>query len=199
MSANYNYNENKVIELDESVYDPSYAYKYRRTGYSLSQEWGYLIDWKSPGKGYYTSQEEINESGLTFEGVQPKPGDFVYKDISGDKAINDRDKAPIGYGSVPRVTYGANFSVSYKGFDVSALVQGTGNWSDFYSSYGVFEYTKDGFFTDFHRNSWTQERYESGAKITYPRLTTSSSSNNYRNSDFWLQSVDFFRLKNVEL
>ena len=200
ISANYNYNENKVLELDEPVYDPSYAYPYRRTGYSLSQEWGYLIDWNSPGKGYYTSQEEIDNSGLTFDGVQPKPGDFVYKDISGDKAINDRDKAPIGYGSVPRVTYGANFSVSYKGFDFSALIQGTGRSSDYYSSYGVFEHQKDGFFTDFHRNSWTKERYESGAKITYPRLTAQSSgSYSTKENDFFIMDKSYVRLKNAEI
>ncbi len=200
ISANYNYNENKVIELDEPIFDPSYAYSYRRTGYSLSQEWGYLIDWNSPGKGYYTSQEEIDNSGLTFEGVQPKPGDFVYKDISGDKAINDRDKAPIGYGSVPRVTYGANFSISYKDFDISALIQGTGRSSDFYNSYGVFEYTKDGFFTDYHRNSWTKERFESGANITYPRLTAQSSgSYSTKENDFFIMDKSYIRLKNAEI
>ncbi len=200
VSANYNFNENKVIELDEALRDPSYKYPYEKTGYSLSQEWGYLIDWNSPGKGYYVSQEEIDNSGLTFDGVQPKPGDFVYKDISDDKAINDRDKAPIGYGSVPRVTYGANLSVSYKGFDFSALVQGTGKSSDFYSSYGVFEWTKDGFFTDYHRNSWTKERYESGAKITYPRLTAQTSgSYSTKENSFFIMDKSYVRLKNAEI
>ena len=198
--GNYNYNENKVLELDEPIYDPSYAYRYRRTGYSLSQEFGYLIDWNSPGKGYYTSADEITASGLTFQGTQPKAGDFVYKDISGDKVINDRDKAPIGYGSVPRVTYGASFSLSYKGLDVSALLQGTGKSSDYYSSYGVFEYLKEGFFTDIHRNSWTPERFESGSKITYPRLTSiATGSYSTQANDFFIMDKSYIRLKNAEI
>ena len=34
---------------------------------------------------------------------------------------------------------------------------------------------------------------------TLPRLTTTTGSNSYRNSDFWIEDASFFRLKNVEL
>lgn len=198
--GNYNYNENKVIEFDEPMFDESYAYRYNRTGYSLSQNWGYLIDWNSIGKGYFTSPEEIVSSGLTYDGKQPKPGDFIYKDLNGDKVINDKDKAPIKYGNVPRITYGANISVSYKGLDVSALVQGTAQTSAYYSTWGVMEFTRDGFYTDYHRNAWTKELYEAGGKITYPQLTTSDTgSSSTRENDFFIMDRSYFRLKNAEI
>jgi hypothetical protein len=34
---------------------------------------------------------------------------------------------------------------------------------------------------------------------TYPRLTTTDGANNFRNSTFWIESGDFFRIKNAEL
>ncbi len=198
--GNYNFNQNTVRNIDEPPYDPSYPYQYRRTGYSLSQNWGYKIDWGSVGKGYFTSQEEINNSGLTYTGIQPKPGDFVYKDLNGDKIIDDKDMAPIKYGYVPRVTYGANLSVTYKGFDLSALVQGVAQTSQYYTGFGVTESGEgNGSYVDYHRNAWTKERYEAGAKITYPRLTSASSSSSERPNDFFIMDRSYIRLKNAEI
>lgn len=34
---------------------------------------------------------------------------------------------------------------------------------------------------------------------TMPRLTTTTESNNFRDSSFWTENGSFFRLKNVEL
>lgn len=198
--ANYNYNQNTVINMDEAVNDPSFPYKYSRTGYSLSQNWGYEIDYNSPGHGYYTSQDEVNNSGLTYDGIQPKAGDFVYKDINGDKIINTKDYSPIKYGNIPRITYGANLSVSYKGIDVSALLQGTAQSSNYYSSWGVMENPGDGNYYEYMRNAWTKELYESGAQITYPRLTSllSGSSSSVPNS-FFIMDKSYLRLKNAEI
>jgi len=197
--GNYNYNENKVINFDEAPNDPSFPYKYQRTGYSLNQNWGYEIDWNSPGNGYFTSTEEIANSGLTYEGTQPQPGDFVYKDVNGDKVINTKDYSPIKYGNIPRITYGANISVSYKGFDLSAMLQGTAQFSSQYSSWGVFETPGgEGNYYDYHVNAWTKELYDAGEKITYPRLSTSGSSSLTANS-FFIMDKSYLRLKNAEI
>lgn len=198
--GNYNYNENVVINLDEPQFDSSYAYKYNRTGYSLSQNWGYLIDWNSPGKGYFTSKDEITNSGLTYGGIQPHPGDFVYKDLNGDNVINDRDKAPIKYGNIPRITYGASLSVTYKGFDFSALLQATAQASDYYTSWGITENTGEGYFSDIHINAWTKERYEAKLPISYPALTTiATGSSSLQANDFFIMDKSFIRLKNAEI
>lgn len=196
--GNYNYNNNTVINIDEAPNDASFPYKYQRTGFSLSQNWGYEINWKSPGKGYYVSQDEINNSGLTFDGIQPKPGDFVYVDANGDKIINSKDYVPIKYGSVPRITYGAGFTLNFKGIDMAVLFQGTSKVSQAYSSWGVYETPGDGNFFDYHLNAWTKELYDSGAKITYPRLSTTGSSSLAPNS-FFIMDKSYLRLKNAEI
>jgi hypothetical protein len=184
--------------MDEPPYDETYAFRYRRTGYSLSQNWGYLIDWKSMGKGYWISQEEIGNSGLIYSGVQPRPGDFVYKDLNGDKIIDEKDQAPVKYGFVPRITYGANLSVTYKGFDLSALIQGVAQTSQYYGGYGMVETLREGNFYDIHRNAWTKERYEAGEKITYPALSSRQGSSAKPN-DFYIMDRSYIRLKNAEI
>mgnify|MGYP000757574326 FL=1 len=106
------------------IRDRDYAYRTRTTGFSLGQNWGYIIDHSydpekgRDGTGFFYSDESIAKSGLTYEGVgTPEPGDFIYKDLNGDGVINDRDKAPIGYSSLlPRINYGFSLSANWKGF-----------------------------------------------------------------------------------
>lgn len=53
--VNFGFNDNTVIELDEPMRSEEYAYQYHEEGFRLGQEFGYLIDWNSPGNGYFTS------------------------------------------------------------------------------------------------------------------------------------------------
>lgn len=196
--GSFSYARNTVEFLDESYLGDDYASPYRSTGYSMGQNFGYLIDWDSPGKGYFTSQQEIDNYPAVYEGVQPRPGDFVYKDVNLDGVINTKDEIPIGYSKIPRITYGVNLACNYKGFDISALFQGVGQASVYYSDRGVFENGNDGFYAKHMFNSWTKERYESGAKIDYPALTSISSSS-LRNNDYFIQNRSYLRLKNAEI
>ena len=206
VSGNYNYNKNTVTNMDEAPNDPTYAYKYQQTGQSIGQNWGYIIDWNSPGHGYYTSQDEINKSGLKFDGIQPKPGDFVYKDINivngvkGDGIINGKDYAPIGYSNIPRISYGLTLGVSYKRFNFSAMFQGIDQASQYYNGWGVTEYDGDGNYYKYMNNAWTPALYNAGATISYPRLTTiaGGGSSDQPNS-FFIEDRSYLRLKNVQI
>lgn len=198
LNGNFNYNKNTVKYFDEAAYNEDYAYRYRRTGYSLSQTWGYLIDWNSPGHGYFTSQEEIDAYYPYVEGTAPRPGDFVYVDVNGDKKIDSKDYAPIKYGQVPRITYGATIQLNFKGFDLSCLFQGVAQTSQYYSGWGVFESQGVGTFFPHHRNAWTKERYESGQKIDYPALASATSASMTQNT-YFIMDRSYLRLKNAEI
>lgn len=102
-------------------------HKYRKTGYSLGQHFGYLIDYSNNG-GYWT-KEALAETDLTYEFGQPRPGDFVYKDLNDDNVINEADYAPIGNGTVPRFTYGFSLGFDFKGIDFSVFFQGLGGYT----------------------------------------------------------------------
>ena len=44
LGGNFSYARNKVISADEAILSADYAYRYRETGFSLGQNWGYVID-----------------------------------------------------------------------------------------------------------------------------------------------------------
>ena len=199
IKGNFGFNDNKIIEYDEPMRSEEYAYQYQTEGYRIGQAWGYLIDWNSPGKGYFTSQEEIDNYYPYEFGGKPRVGDFVYKDVNGDGVIDQKDISPIGYStSIPGITYGIALGLNYKGIDFNVLFSGLGRYSKYYSGQGVVEYTKSGTFFDWTRNGWTEERYNNGEKITYPAISTAQTVSHTTN-DFFIQNRSFLRLKNIEL
>lgn len=197
--VNFGFNDNTVIELDEPMRSEEYAYQYHEEGFRLGQEFGYLIDWNSPGNGYFTSQDEI-DSYYPYEfGGKPRVGDFVYKDVNGDGVIDQKDLSPIGYSTtVPGLNYGISLGLNFKGIDFNVLFSGLGRYSKYYSGQGVVEWTKQGTYFDWTRNGWTEERYKNGEKITYPAISTSQTVSHTEN-DFFIQNRSFLRLKNIEL
>lgn len=197
--VNFGFNDNTVIELDEPMRSEEYAYQYHEEGFRLGQEFGYLIDWNSPGNGYFTSQDEIDNYYPYEFGGKPRVGDFVYKDVNGDGVIDQKDLSPIGYSTtVPGLNYGISLGLNFKGIDFNVLFSGLGRYSKYYSGQGVVEWTKQGTYFDWTRNGWTEERYKNGEKITYPAISTSQTVSHTEN-DFFIQNRSFLRLKNIEL
>lgn len=191
------FSANKVIESPEVELGADYAYPYRQKGYSMGQNWGYVID-KSNGNGYFNSAQEIVSSGLTYEGGTPRPGDFIYKDLNNDKIINQKDMAPMGYPTLPRVSWGATYSMKWKNFDLYALLQGVDQVSQFNSGIGYYDYLNNGTYFKSHKTAWTSERYAENKLITGPALSTLSSTSN-RPNDYYLADKAYARLKNVEI
>ncbi|CAK7031727.1 MAG: TonB-dependent receptor P39 [Bacteroides sp.] len=196
VKGNFAYNKNVQKFMDEAMYSDQYAYRYRQTGFSIGQNFGYLID-TSNGNGYINSQEELDKLPVYQIGT-PRIGDFKYVDLNGDGYINEKDMAPIGYSDIPRITYGFSGSVSYKGFDFSVLFSGIGQASRLYQGGGVWEYSLAGFYSGYHLKAWTPERYENGEDILYPALGTSRGTSQVANS-FFIMDRSFLRMKNIEL
>lgn len=199
VKGNFGLNKNKIIDNDEPQRTEEYVHRYRQEGYSINQCWGYKIDWASPGKGYFLSQNEIDGyANYTFN--TPRVGDFVYVDQNGDGVIDERDEVPIGYSStVPGIVYGITLGAEYRGFDLNVLFSGLGRYSKYYNKQGVFETTKEGTYYDWHRNAWTEERWQNGEKITYPALSAVGESTSHVPNDFFIQNRSFLRLKNLEI
>jgi hypothetical protein len=105
---------------------------------------------------------------------------------------------PIGYSSiVPEIIYGFTFGATYKAFDFSIFFQGVAHYSGYYSGINVNEDVGLGTYFDYQMNSWTLDRYLKGQKITYPALSTHTTSNFVPN-DFFIMNRAFTRLKNIE-
>lgn len=196
LRGNFGYNKNKRMNVDEVPRDETYAYRTRETGFPIGQSWGYLIDWDQDG-GYW-NETSIANSKLKYDFGNYGPGDFVYKDLNDDDIIDDKDQAPIGCGNVPRIQWGGSVAAQYKGFDVYVFFQGLGKWYSARADHGIYETTGKGTYFPYQRNAWTQERFENGDKITYPRLSTGKTVNHLPNS-FFIMNRSFGRLKNVEI
>lgn len=197
--GNYGYNHNTVKFLDEQIRDESYVHRYRSTGYSIGQAWGYKIDY-SNGNGFFNTQEELDvyQETTRYGFGEPRVGDFKYLDLNDDGIVDDKDQVPIGYSSIPRVAYGMGINLQYKAFDFSVFFQGVGKYSGNYGAQGVYEYIIQGTYFDYHKQAWTPERYAEGADITYAALSTHSTTNHTAN-DFFVMNRSFVRLKNLEV
>ena len=88
--------------------------------------------------------------------------------------------------------------LTWNNFDLYVFLQGESGRNGFYNGLGVWENVSQGVYMTHHRQSWTPERYAAGEAITYPALTSTTSSSLAAN-DFFTSKADFFRLKNVTL
>ncbi len=187
---NLNYARNKQINADEALLPEDYAYRYRQTGYRIGQPWGYVVD------SYFADQSDVLNSPVqNVGGHESRPGDFKYKDLNGDGVVDGKDVAPMGYSVVPEYTFGGAFNINYKSFDLSALFQGVTNVMSFYGGRGNWPLYN---YSEWHADSWTEQRVAKGQEIRYPRLTTQTSPNEITNSFFYMDA-SYIRLKNVEL
>ncbi|GGG73561.1 SusC/RagA family TonB-linked outer membrane protein [Parapedobacter pyrenivorans] len=184
------FNRNKVLYLSEVTLPEEYAYNLRSTGYPLGQQWGYKT------AGFFNSQAEIdNWYDQSPVGANPKVGDLKYMDINGDGVVSEFDMAPIGAPEMPEWTFGAAFSFQTKGFDISMMWQGVANRSYFLAGQRIWETYN---FNEWHKEAWSQERYDAGLPITYPRLDPGSNASKLP-SDFWYRDGSYIRLKNAEV
>ena len=195
VNANYTFARNKIIYMDEA---PQPFPGLQMTGNRIGQVKGLLAN------GIYNTLDEVNDPKRpksVWEGAGLKPGDIRYVDITGDGIIDNNDLVNIGNPNIPEIIYGATFGASWKGFELSVFFQGAGNVSTYLQGEAAWPFiagTKAAFETA--KQSWSEERYLRGDKITLPRLTASPEvvKHNYRPSSFWMQDASYLRLKNVE-
>ena len=194
--ANYTYAHNVVEFMDEV--ERKYDYQYS-TGLRYGQYFGLIAD------GFYNTWDEVNDPArpiVEWQNNKIQPGDIKYKDINGDGYINSDDWAPIGYSNFPEKIFAVSLGGDFKGFDFSVLFQGAGNVSMLASAR-----TQNGFSNQLGGanidllDSWTQEKYENGEKITRPHLSVGGDNqvNNYLTSTFWVNDASYLRLKNAEI
>jgi len=144
-------------------------------------------------EGLFADQHDIDGHAAQKFGTV-KPGDIKYKDQNGDGVIDERDEVYMGRSGSPLIG-GVNVTAQWKDFTLFVLATGsfggTGMRSgNYYWVSGSVKYS------DVVRNSWTENTKNTA---TYPRLTTSSSANNFRNSDYWTYSTDRFNISKVQL
>lgn len=199
------YNKNKISKISETRRASDYIYQKRTQGFPVGQAFGYLIDY-SNGNGFFNSQAEIDEwrtagNKYSFNNNSVKMGDLKYQDLNGDQLVDDKDRVPLGTGSIPQYTFGMTAGFKYKAFDLTALFQGRAKYMTLTNgSVGIDEnFFADQQFSRVHLTAWTAERYANGEEITFPALSRNGTNVNKESSDFFLVDRSYIRLRNLEL
>ncbi len=193
----FSYAKNKNVFADEASQGEDYYLQYRKQGLSLGQYTGKIVDWDSPGNGFYISEEEINET--TYSGAKPRLGDLKFLDLNGDGNIGPEDNDVIGHPTVPQISYSSILNFAYKGFDLSLMFQGAAQVTKNFTAAGVWEYGDPGYYFEYQQNHWTQERWDNGEPISYPALASYKRNTNHSINSFFTTDVSYLRLKNVEI
>ncbi|SOD99353.1 SusC/RagA family TonB-linked outer membrane protein [Spirosoma fluviale] len=195
ISANFSFARNKVTFRDEVP--NQFAYQ-NRTGQRLGQNFGLIAE------GLFNSWEEVNNTSrpvYAYSNNKIQPGDIKYVDYNGDGIVNNFDAVPIGFSNLPEKTFGASIGLNYKGFDLSVLFQGVGNVSHYYTRFqrgtGYGQAPPEGS-PSYMNESWTQERYDAGLPIRFPRFSVNANPNG-EGSSYWLADASYVRIKNAEI
>jgi hypothetical protein len=137
--ANFNmsYNTNKVLEiaqgndvLIQSGPDNITALWIAKNGGNISQFYGFMSDglyqaddfYTNPNGSYTLKSDVVRFATLKNANYPPQPGDRKYKDLNGDKVIDDNDRTTLG-SPIPFLTGGFTTNVTWKGFNVQAFFQ----------------------------------------------------------------------------
>ena len=197
ISANFTYFD-QLWARDESESEASYMNPYQRT----QQQRGYAGLYYH-NLGYYKNAQEVFESpGFTetYGTDYITAGDIRYEDTNGDGRITSADLRRLGKSSMPRGQYGLNINLSYKGFYLSMLFQGSTSFHRYIPAEQAGRTGQQGNFPiayDYQTDYWTPDN----PNATYPRLMSNTGyngNNNYYSSDFWLINGAYFRMKDFQ-
>ncbi|WP_324673858.1 TonB-dependent receptor [Hymenobacter sp. GOD-10R] len=181
----YSFAKNTILFQDE----PNNQYAYQNyTGNSIGQQRVYIFD------GFY-NQADVADSNVPKPATGALPGDLKYKDLNGDGRIDAFDQKVTGFPSLPNTTFGLNLGVRYKGFSVSALLQGSRNFNVAAAAEAIKAFGAN--LTEVHTKAWTPEL---GDDARYPRMTLLGGISDPSNrSTFWQISGNFVRLKTAQI
>jgi TonB-linked SusC/RagA family outer membrane protein len=186
--ANFTYATNKYLELDEKNYSDEYL---KHKGHNINQGWGLVAE------RLFVDQAEIDNSPRQEFGLDYKAGDIKYQDINNDGVINDNDRIPMGFPTVPEIQYGFGLSTGYKNFDFSFFFQGNARVSFFIAPSNIAPFVgRRNALSLVADNKWSETN--PNVHAFWPRLSVDIEQNNVQQSSWWLRDGSFLRLKTVE-
>ena len=214
----YSNNEDKL--LSQNYYE----------GKTLGEIWGYVSD------GFYTIDDfdgpgtwQLKDGVASLDGYNPRPGDEKFVNLNDDRGTNEinsglntvdspGDQKVIG-NSTPRYNFGVNLGVSYKGFSLSAILQGTAKRDVWIGGMSLFPFggsakayypvfynqtdywepmgSCDGQYTENDSEYWVAKNPDASLYRLYSNMQNHGS--NQRASTKYLQNGAYMRLKNITL
>ena len=189
-SMNIAFNRNKVISLGGSAGDfISSGMSRTVVGAPMGRFYVRVTD------GIFNSQEEIDAHAP--QDNNPYPGFRRFKDVNGDGRVDNSDQDFVGDPN-PDFTYGITNTFSYKGFDLSVLINGSYGNDIFYNYVGGGANLNGNLNQDaVVLGRWKSPEDPGSGNV--PRAVYGFSSLSDADSDFFIHDGSFLRLSNVTL
>ena len=189
IGANLSHYTDKITELPEGLF-ASYAGNQEQNilGRSPDSYFAYTTD------GIFQNQAEVDAHA-----TQPgkRVGQLRFKDLNGDGAIDALDQEFHGVNRRPKVQYGINGSIAYRGFDLTAFFWGQAgrkinDGSSFRREAGPVNLAEENWGA-LNLNAWTTANTDTHIPAQ------SWDASNIRGSDYTWRNGGFLTLKQVTL
>ncbi|GAB2565179.1 SusC/RagA family TonB-linked outer membrane protein [Spirosoma areae] len=180
VSANIAFNRNKVLKLygGQDIYGTAFFVG------PLNDFVNLLREGQPLGIFYGYQENGYNEKG-----------NITYKDLNGDGVINTKDKTYLGNPN-PKYIFGVNSNMSFRGFELTAFIQGS-QGNDIFNlsknqsidlNFGMNQLREQ------YLDHWTKANPNPNAK--YPIISRTLSGNI---SNRFVEDGSYVRLKNIQL
>lgn len=182
VSANINFNKNRIKFWDETPGVPEYQ---QSTGHPMNTNLYYKAI------GIFRDQAAV-DAYPHWTGA--RPGDVIFEDVNQDGEINGLDRVRIYKTDLPTQTGGFNIDLAYKNFYSSIFFQWAAGAvrNDYYEMQGEV----GNFLARDVEGRWTPENPDADQPRIWNRYSEYWRSND---NTYWLQSSDYVRLKSFEL
>ncbi len=178
-------------------------------GQKMGDIWGYKV------KGIAQSDEEMKSwlaNNKPAWGSNWAAGDVMYKDLDGDKKVNNGENTYDKHGdltvignSMPRYRFGITLDASWKGFDFLLFMQGVGK-RDFWdaspystgANHGMWQAAAFKEHLDYWRPA-DDKNFGPNPNAFYPRPLFGNGGKNFMPNDRYLQNAAYMRIKNIQL
>ena len=183
--GNFSFNRNKVVFQDEPA---------RTVPWQMTTGHPYGAQLMYQAIGIFKDQAAVDAYP---HWSKAKPGDVIFKDVSGDGIINADDRILLDKTDAPETFYGITFDLTYKNFNLSILAQGAGTT---YSMNTPDDRRGEmgNFFQWNFDNRWSPTNTDAIVGRPWDRTVFYWSQSN-NNSTYWYSDMAYCRLKNAVL
>ncbi len=185
INGNLNFARNKIIEFDEAENPIEWQI---RTG----KPQGALLLYK--WIGIFRDQEHL-DSYPHVTGAQP--GDLILEDYNKDGKIDGADRQLFPLTSIPEITFGLNFNLKYKNWELGGLVQGHGRaWRRLDTN--IQRGLAGNYFMRDAIGRWTPDHIDASRPRAFNWEDEYWRSDAYLSTYFY-EDISFARLKNLQI
>ena len=211
--GDFNYGVKLVMSDDIQTitryYNPNRLLSQWCEGQKMGDIWGYQVE------GIAQSDKEMNDwlaNNKPSWGSNWAAGDVMYKDLNGDKKVNNGENTYDNTGdmtvignSMPRYRFGITMDAAWKGFDFLLFLQGVGK-RDFWdaspystgANHGMWQAAAFKEHLDYWRPA-DDKNFGPNPDAFYPRPLFGNGGKNFYTSDRYLQNAAYMRIKNIQL